>query len=77
EKPAARPVAWFMVVGLGTTVAIERLATHGGWLTNWTYGQGMPVIPVLEVGLLPVLQWLALPPIVLALVARQLRGRQH
>lgn len=76
EKPASRPVVWFMTVGLGTTVVIERLATHGGWFTSWAYGQQMPVIPVVEVGLVPVLQWLVLPPIVLALVARQLRGRQ-
>jgi hypothetical protein len=76
EKPALRPVAWFMTVGLGTTVVIEQLATHGGWFTSWAYGQDMPVIPVVEVGLVPVLQWLVLPPIVLALVARQLRGRQ-
>jgi hypothetical protein len=35
----------------------------------------MPTIPVLEAGLIPLLMWGVLPPLVLWVVRRQLRGR--
>lgn len=34
----------------------------------------MPVVPFLEVGLAPLLQWILLPPIALWIVRRQLTG---
>ena len=40
-------------------------------LSSWTYSSLMPIIPGLGVGLVPVLQWIVLPPLVAALVARQ------
>ncbi len=56
-------------IGVGLTVVIELLAQHGGWLAAWSYSAAMPVIPGLGVGLVPVLQWIVLPPLVVALVA--------
>ena len=64
-------------LGVVVTVVIERLAQRGEWLSAWRYSAAMPVIPGLEVGLVPVLQWLILPPFVVALVGAHLRGRRH
>ncbi len=73
EKPRLLPFTIYMTVGVGITVVIESLATRGQWFAGWTYGPAMPVIPGLGVGLVPMLQWFVLPPIVLALASRRLR----
>lgn len=62
----------FIGCGVLITVVIERLALSGHWVSRWTYSSLMPVVPVLDVGLVPLLQWVMLPPLVLWLVRRQL-----
>lgn len=47
-----------IVIGLGTTILIERLSTAQG---VWTYSEAMPVLPGLGVGLAPVAQWVVIP----------------
>ena len=37
----------------------------------------MPMVPVLRVGLVPVLQWVIVPPLVLWFVKRQLAETRH
>ncbi len=69
-RPAVRQVSGFVAVGVLITMVMEWLATQV--LGRWSYGEAMPVIPLLEVGLSPLLQWIVLPPIVLWLVRRQL-----
>jgi hypothetical protein len=49
---------------------MERLAT--GPLGRWAYADAMPVVPVLEVGLSPLVQWIVLPPLIVWFVRRQL-----
>lgn len=39
---------------------------------RWTYAEHMPVLPVLGTGLLPLMQWLILPPLIVWLVYRQI-----
>ena len=75
--PGWRDVALLSSIGVGITVVIEGLAVHGWWLASWRYSAAMPIIPGLGVGLAPVLQWVVLPPLVVALVVRQLQGRQR
>jgi hypothetical protein len=75
-KPRRRDVVLLSSIGAGLTVVVEWLALHGAWLTAWNYSAAMPVVPGLGVGLIPVLQWVVLPPLVVALVARQLRGQR-
>lgn len=65
-----RDVAAFTSIGFAITVLMEWLAT--GPLNRWAYADTMPVVPLLGVGLLPALQWLLLPPLVLWFVRRQL-----
>ncbi len=72
RKPRAGEWVVYLAVGLVLTVAFEWLAT--GPLERWSYAPEMPQIPVLGTGLLPVLQWVVVPPLALAITARQLTG---
>jgi hypothetical protein len=72
-RPGGR--RWLLTLGLGFVgaVLVERAALILGW---WRYGAAMPIVPGLEVGLSPLLQFLVLPPIVLFFcTCRQWRGR--
>lgn len=69
-RPRRSDIAVFVGVGLVATIAFETLAT--GALERWAYSDAMPRLPVLGTGLLPLLQWLALPPLVLWFVRRQI-----
>ena len=68
------PGAWSIVGFVGglvvLNVGIEKVATEQFGI--WRYAAAMPVVPVLRVGLLPLLQWLLLPPATVWLVRRQL-----
>ncbi len=48
-------------LGIAFTIFSEWRATRV--VHSWEYSAWMPVIPWLQVGLTPVLQWLAIPPI--------------
>ena len=68
--PTAGQLTGFVAVGVLITILMEWLATQV--LHRWTYAEAMPVIPLLGVGLSPLLQWVVLPPIVVWFVRRQL-----
>lgn len=70
--PRWREVGLYLGTGLVLTVAFEWLAT--GPLERWAYGPDMPRVPWIGTGMLPLLQWLVVPPIALWITARQLRG---
>ncbi len=70
QDPSVRQVLAFTVVGLVVTVITERVAT--GTLHGWSYADQMPTLPWLGTGLLPLLQWVILPPLVVWFVQRQL-----
>ena len=65
-----RDLVAFTSIGFVITVLMEWLAT--GPLGRWTYADTMPVVPLLGIGLLPALQWLLLPPLILWFMRRQL-----
>lgn len=70
RRPKAGQVAGFTGLGLVVTVILEVLATHV-W-QRWSYSALMPVIPSIEVGLMPLLMWGVLPPFVIWFTQRQL-----
>ena len=51
-----------LMTGLVIAVLVEWIAVYG--LGRWSYTTRMPVLPVLGVGLSPVLQMLLLPPVI-------------
>lgn len=58
----------FVLVALTLAFVSEYSAVHHRKL--WTYSDVMPIIPVVELGLTPLLQWLALPVLTLILLNR-------
>lgn len=40
---------------------------------NWSYSRYMPLIPFLNVGVVPLLQWIILPPVILFITRRQIK----
>jgi len=73
--PTAVHVASFVGVGLTISTALEWMAIHVQ--ARWAYGTSMPMVPVLRVGLAPVLQWVFAPPLVVWFVKRQLAGTRQ
>jgi len=69
-RSTGRHVLGFVASGLVITIALEWLATER--LGRWQYAEVMPVLPLLGTGLLPLLQWIVLPPLVVWFVRRQL-----
>lgn len=69
-RPNKLNIAIFIGVGVAVTILFEALAT--GMLERWAYSDAMPRLPLIGTGLLPLLQWLAIPPLVLWFVRRQI-----
>jgi hypothetical protein len=60
-------------VGIGVvTIAMELLATQV--LGRWVYSPTMPIVPIVNVGLSPLLQWMIVPLLMVWIVRRQLAG---
>lgn len=68
--PSPSQVAGFVAVGLAITIIFEALAT--GPMERWTYSPSMPTLPILGTGIVPLIQWLLLPPLTIWFVRRQL-----
>lgn len=60
------------LVGAVLAAVIESRALN---LERWTYGSEMPVIPALNVGLVPVIQMVVLPPVTFLLARTSLSRR--
>lgn len=71
-RPPAPTWLAYMVAGLVITVGAEVLAT--GPLGLWEYAADMPLIPIVNVGITPMLQWLILPPLILWFARNQMIG---
>jgi hypothetical protein len=69
-RPTWREIAGFVGFGVIITIVFESFAT--GILDRWEYVEAMPILPILGTGLLPLLQWIILPPLVVWFVWRQL-----
>ena len=68
--PRKQDLPIFVGVGVLATILSETLAT--GSLGRWAYTDAMPRVPIIGTGLLPLLQWLVIPPLVLWFVRRQI-----
>jgi hypothetical protein len=56
----------FTLLGLGYTIYSEivNVSIKG----NWDYTEHMPIIPVIEIGGMPFMQWVLIPPVLLWLM---------
>jgi hypothetical protein len=68
--PTRGRVAGFVVAGVVITIVMERLAT--GPLGRRAYAERMPIVPLVDVGVSPLLQWIVLPLLIVWFVRRQL-----
>lgn len=75
HQPRRWQISSFILVGVVITVVFEALAT--GALNSWQYAALMPTLPFLGTGLLPLLQWVLIPPITIWFVKRQLSNCQR
>ena len=67
-KPSTRGLAAYLAAGLLITFAFEWHAVY--WAGRWAYSDLMPLVPLLQVGLAPVMQWVVLPLAVLFFLRR-------
>jgi hypothetical protein len=67
--PQVAHLAAFVAIGIAITIGIEIFALTTG---RWAYSEAMPIIPLFEVGLVPILQWVVLPLLTVWFVNRQL-----
>jgi hypothetical protein len=60
----------FMALGVIYTVFSEMANVR--LIESWGYSSLMPVIPYIRVGVVPLIQWIIVPPILILIVKRQL-----
>lgn len=73
-NPSRRALAAYLATGVLITIVFEWYAVY--WAGRWAYSELMPLVPLLQVGLAPMLQWIVLPVAVLFLLRchRPMRG---
>lgn len=64
-------IPFLLTAGLVVGVAVEWIGAR--LLQRWVYAPGMPLVPGLELGLVPVVQMTLLPTVVFLIVAAALR----
>lgn len=73
RAPSQRRMIGFLAIGILVTIVIEILATRSDYSAwGWQYSGLMPLLPGLDVGLTPILQWILLPPLTIWFARRQL-----
>jgi hypothetical protein len=71
-NPGRRGYLLMLAVGLVIGVVVEWTAVHV--MRRWAYAPRMPLIPIFNIGLTPVAQMVALPPLIFRAVAMSHRS---
>ena len=74
EHPGMRGYVLMFVSGLTIAIAVEWIAVHV--LQRWAYLPAMPRLPVMDIGVVPIVQMLVLPPLIFRIVAAR-TSRAH
>lgn len=75
DQPGWANYALMLVTGFGVAVLVEWVGFYG--LNRWSYTVDMPLLPGLNIGVVPVLQMLILPPIIFRITGWWLARRQR
>jgi hypothetical protein len=67
QKPVVSDYLVMLSTGFIMAVMVEWLGVH--ILRRWAYGEKMPMLPGLSIGLIPIAQMLFLPPLIFRIVA--------
>lgn len=71
-RPGIAGYLLMTAIGVAVAVLIERRAIATG---RWVYTDRMPIMPIVNVGLVPVLQMITLPPFMFSVAGRWLKGK--
>jgi len=74
-RPGLRGYWTMLAAGLVIGVLVEWLGLHV--LRRWAYAPGMPLIPGLDIGLVPVAQMLLLPPLIVRIAGALLEWHRR
>jgi len=66
EQPGIEGYLVMLISGVAISAGVEWITVHG--LRWWTYGEQMPLLPIVKIGLVPMTQMLVLPPLIFRLV---------
>ena len=69
-NPTKKKLLLFVAFGVSYTIFSEIKNVSLNKL--WAYSDFMPVIPYIDVGIVPLIQWVILPPLLVYIVRRQL-----
>ncbi len=69
-NPTKARLLLFVAFGVSYTIFSEIKNVSLNRL--WAYSDIMPVIPYIDVGVIPIIQWIILPPLLVFIVRRQL-----
>lgn len=69
-NPTRARLLLFIAFGVSYTIFSEIKNVSLNKL--WAYSDIMPVIPYIDVGVIPIIQWIILPPLLVFIVRRQL-----
>lgn len=70
RKRRMGPVAIYLGIGLAVTIAAEYIALTNEW--GWNYSELMPTVA--NIGLVPIMMWIIVPILTLALARQSLFG---
>ena len=74
-RPRARGYLVMLAAGLAIGIGVEWAGVHVA--ERWAYTARMPIIPGVDIGVVPIAQMLVLPPLVFRIVAAALRTRRY
>ena len=66
ERPGVQGYLVMLVTGFAIAIAVEWMAVHV--VQRWTYAAEMPRIPGVDLGIVPIVQMLILPPLIFRIV---------
>jgi hypothetical protein len=67
EQPGITGYLVVLASGITISIGVEWTTVH--MLRWWTYGEQMPLVPIVNFGLVPMIQMLVLPPLIFRVVA--------